>query len=137
MVKASASFQNKMIKSSIAEHIETIVQWKDLSVKYLTLYIRFSSVLMQTGLSDTLAPRAHVLRRLMINTGMGHIVNFNLLFSSHYKEMLLPMLAINEYDPCTVQMNYCIAKITFTSNHVKKQFSYMMPLASNCNRLCS
>jgi len=75
---------------------------------------------MQTGLSDSFAPRAHVLRRLIINTGTGHIVNFNLLFSSHYKEMLLPMLAINEYDPCTVQMNYCIAKVTFTSKPCKK-----------------
>jgi hypothetical protein len=34
--------------------------------------------------------------------------------------MLLPMLAINEYDPCTVQMNYCIAKVTFTSKPCKK-----------------
>jgi len=92
---------------------------------------------MQTGLSDTLAPRAHVLRRLIINTGMGHIVNFNLLFSSHYKEMLLQMLAINEYDPCTVVLNYCIAQNIFYTQLCKKQFSYMMPLASNFNQLCS
>lgn len=35
--------------------------------------IRFSSVMMLTGLFDHLAPTAHVLRRLIINTCMGHI----------------------------------------------------------------